>query len=105
MSKKTRIAELILENEKLASEATILRAQVERHEQNIERIERSNRSNGIAVQRLTDAVNHTINRILRQSVSQMTHSERNRQNNRIAWELLQLLSTINDIADMTDIPF
>lgn len=62
-------------------------------------------ANGIAYQRTRDAIETVINTMMRQTIEQKTHAQRNAQIRTLCSDLLRILAIADDDADMSEIPF
>jgi hypothetical protein len=69
-----------------------------------ELIEKST-SRGLAYQRARDAIDTIINILMRQTIEQKTHAQRNAQIRTLCSDLLRILAIADDDADMSGIPF
>lgn len=60
---------------------------------------------GIAVARLTSAIDSTIDKLLRQTVAQKSYRERNIELRVLAADLMKIVAIAWDNLDMDDVPF
>lgn len=75
----------------------------DRLEREVQRSEKLQRD----VDRLQDAITHTVNRLLRQTILMKSHAERNKMNRIWCQELIQIQNIVDDgiNGDIDDIPF
>lgn len=80
-------------------------ARIIRLEHELEKAEELALKRGLTISRLNDAIEHTVNRLLRQTIERKMHSERNRELRQWCGELLIILRIANDDNQSGDILF